>query len=120
VDYDTMQDDSVTLRDRDTMQQERVAIEVWPGDLTAGFGLANVLAAQGDFSAAVSTYSELLAQYPDLVVARNNLALALASLGQFDAADREIERALADNTDEKLVAELLDTQESIRADRAAK
>jgi tetratricopeptide (TPR) repeat protein len=96
------------------------AIEVWPGDLTAGFGLANVLAAQGDFSAAVSTYSELLAQYPDLVVARNNLALALARLGQFDAAEREIERALADNTDEKLVAELLDTQESIRADRAAK
>jgi hypothetical protein len=96
------------------------ALEVWPGDMTAGFGLANVLTARGETAAAISTYSKLLSQYPDLVVARNNLALALAKLEQFDAAEQEIERALLDNTDENLVAELLDTQESIRAQRAAK
>jgi len=96
------------------------ALEEWPGDVTAGFGLGNTLAAQGDHAAAVSAYEQLLAQHPDLVVARNNLALALAALGQFDAADREIERALRDNTDENLVTELLDTQASIRAQRAAK
>jgi tetratricopeptide (TPR) repeat protein len=96
------------------------ALKEWPGDMTAGFGLANVLAAQDDYSGAVSAYENLLALYPDLVVARNNLALALARLGQYDAADQEFERALRDNADEKLAAELLDSQESIRADRAAK
>ena len=33
IDFDTMEDDTVTIRDRDTMQQERVKIE----DLKAYF-----------------------------------------------------------------------------------
>lgn len=97
----------------------RAALAEWPGDVTASFGLANVLAAQGDYAAAMFAYEKLLAQDPGLVVARNNLALALAGLGQFDAAEREIERALSDNADENLAAELLDSQESIRAQRTA-
>ena len=35
VDFDTLQDDAVTVRDRDTMQQERVGISALPGWLGA-------------------------------------------------------------------------------------
>ena len=95
----------------------RAGLAEWPGDTTAAFGLANALAAQGDDVAAVTAYEELLALDPDLVVARNNLALALARLGHFDKAERQIERALLDNTYADLESELLDSQASIREDR---
>jgi glycyl-tRNA synthetase len=38
VDFDTLQDDTVTLRDRDTMKQERVKIDDVPARLAAALG----------------------------------------------------------------------------------
>ena len=67
----------------------------------------------GDAAAAIATYRELLAGHPDITVARNNLALALARDNQLDAALAEIRLALSENQDTGLQAELQDTEASI-------
>jgi glycyl-tRNA synthetase len=38
VDYDTLQDRKVTVRDRDSMQQDRIAIDALPGFLREKIG----------------------------------------------------------------------------------
>lgn len=93
------------------------ALQRWPNDPVALFGLANVSQALGDHAAAERHYGRLLRDHPDLVPARNNLALALAKQGKAAAAIREIDLALATNTDPALAAELQLTRTQITESR---
>ena len=92
----------------------RAALSRWPNDSIAMFGLAGVLASDGNHADAVMMYRQILEQGSMRIVARNNLALSLAELGQFDDAGREIARAIRDNEDAGLEAELLDTQATLQ------
>lgn len=95
----------------------RTALSTWPGDTIATFGLGNVYLAGGKYAEAERVYRDLLARDEGMVVARNNLALALADQGEFDAALDEIDRALEQAGDGDLAAELKDTQQTIRRKR---
>jgi hypothetical protein len=92
----------------------RAALENWPGDTAALFGLANAQFALQDLPAAEASYRELLQRDPGLFAARNNLALVLAEQGNHDAALAEIESALAENRDPELEDALRDTEATIR------
>ena len=89
----------------------------WPDDKLVQFGSANVSLALGDYEAAEQKYRALLQDDASLVAARNNLALALAEQRRFDEASKEIERALANNEDPAIEAELRDTEQKIRSMR---
>ena len=97
----------------------QAAIGHWPGDSVALFGLANSRLVLGDYPAAEEAYRELLEREPGMVVARNNLALALAEQGEYDAALQEIGIALAANHDAALERELGDTAATIRRRKQA-
>ena len=92
----------------------QAALEHWPNDSVALFGLGNARLVLGDYRAAEDVYRELLDVEPGMVVARNNLALALAGQGKFAAALRQIGIALSENRDAALEGELRDTEASIR------
>ena len=92
----------------------RTASQVWPDSSAVLFGLGNVRFASGQFAEAEEFYRRLLARDDRLLVARNNLALALARQQKFSAALTEISVALAQNSDAGLVSELEHTQETIR------
>ena len=96
----------------------QTALRVWPGSPAALFGLGNVRFALGQFIEAEEIYRRLLARDDRLLVARNNLALALAQQQEFDAALAEISIALAQNSDAALLSELEDTKEIIERMRA--
>jgi len=93
----------------------RTAAVRWPGDTTALFGVANTDVALDRLDDAVAGYRRLLAKDETLTVARNNLALVLAELGDFDAATTEIETAIRLNSDPGLVNVLQDTAAEIRS-----
>ena len=97
----------------------QTALGSWPGDTVALFGLANARLALGENRAAEQVYRDLLLRDPTAIAARNNLALALAGLGQYDDALREIGIAIADNRDTVLEAELRNTESMIRRRQAA-
>ena len=84
----------------------QTALQRWPNDPVALFGLANVSQALGDHATAERHYRLLLRDQPDLVPARNNLALALVKQGKTAAAVTEIDLALSMNSDPTLAAEL--------------
>ena len=92
----------------------RTALSTWPGDAVATFGLGNVFLAGGKYAEAERLYRELLARDEGMVVARNNLALALADQGEFDAALEEIGKALDQAGGSDLADELKDTERTIR------
>ena len=92
----------------------QAALEHWPNDSVALFGLGNARLVLGDYRAAEDVYRKLLVVEPGMVVARNNLALALAEQGKFAAALRQIGIALSENRDAALERELRDTEASIR------
>ena len=92
----------------------QTALRVWPDSSAALFGLGNVRFASGQLAEAEEFYRRLLARDDRLLVARNNLALALARQQKFSAALAEISVALAQNSDAGLVSELEHTQETIR------
>jgi len=94
------------------------ALDAWPNDPVALFGRANALLASNDPGAATDDYRRLLAIRPHAVAARNNLAMALAEQGRYDAAMAEIRVALASNDDPALQAELLDTLSDVERRRA--
>jgi hypothetical protein len=96
----------------------QTALANWPGDPTALFGLGNARLNGGDFECATASYRSLLDEHPGVIVARNNLALALAELGREDEALKEIERALRENADPLLQGELEDTLATIRGRRS--
>ncbi len=66
------------------------ALEQWPGDPLALFGLGNTLLSLNQPEEAERIYRELVAARPDLVIARNNLAMALYRTGQLEEADKEL------------------------------
>ena len=101
-------------RAEETALAWQAALGQWPNDSIALFGLGNARLVLGDYREAEDVYRELLAAEPGMVVARNNLALALAEQGEFEAALREIGIALSENRDAALERELRDTQASIR------
>jgi Tetratricopeptide repeat/Peptidase_C39 like family len=70
------------------------AARTWPQESLAWLGLGNVAYAQSDYPAAVAAYRNALAQSPADVVARNNLADALAHAGCMEAARTAIEEGL--------------------------
>ena len=94
------------------------ALEAWPDDAVALFGRANALLASNHPAAAADVYRRLLTVRPRAVVARNNLAMALAEQGDFDAALVEIRAALASNDDPALSDELLDTLRDVERRRS--
>jgi tetratricopeptide (TPR) repeat protein len=95
----------------------QTALDKWPGDTVALFGLANSRFAMRDYRAAEAAYRDLLEHDPTLIAARNNLALALAEQGEYDAAMREISIALSENRDAAVEAELRDTEAMVRSGR---
>lgn len=94
------------------------ALSQWPGDTVALFGLANANLALRNFAAAEHAYRTLLDRDSSLLAARNNLALALAEQGEFDAALQEISVALSENRDAAVDKELRDTEATIRRRKA--
>ena len=96
----------------------QAALDHWPNDSVALFGLGNARLVLADYAAAEDVYRALLEAKPGMVVARNNLALALAGQGKYEAALREIGIALSENRDAALERELRDTQASIRRSEA--
>jgi tetratricopeptide (TPR) repeat protein len=103
-----------TGRVEDAALAWQTALDHWPGDPAALFGLANSRFAMRDYRAAERAYRDLLDSDGSLVAARNNLALALAEQGEFDAAMHEIGVALSQNRDADLDAELRDSETTIR------
>lgn len=95
----------------------RTALDLWPNDAVALFGLGNVQFAAQEYEAAEATYRSLLRIDPEILVARNNLALALAEQQEFDAALDEISVAREQNRDPALESELIDTESLIRRKR---
>lgn len=96
----------------------QTALDKWPGDTVALFGLANSRFAMRDYRAAEAAYRDLLEHDPTLIAARNNLALALAEQGEYDDAMREIGIALSENRDAAVESELRDTEAMIRGGKA--
>ena len=91
----------------------QVALAEWPEDTVALFGAANTALRLQEYDLAARRYRQLLSKNESLVVARNNLALALAGQGNVDEALAEIDRAIADTADPQLESELLDTRREI-------
>ncbi len=91
----------------------RTAAARWPGDATVLFGVANTDVALGRLDEAVAGYRRVLATDETLTVARNNLALVLAELGNFDEATAEIDTAIRLNADPALAGILEETAAEI-------
>jgi tetratricopeptide (TPR) repeat protein len=91
----------------------RAALEEWPDDAIVLFGLGNTLRNLGRLGEAERVYRGLLAARPDLVAARNNLAIVLRMQSQFEEAITVIERAIQQTDDSVLLEELLDTKQEI-------
>ncbi len=86
------------------------ALQVWPNNSVALFGLGNTLIAAGDNVSAEGYFRAMLKSDPVSTAARNNLAMALAGQARHEEALREIAIALGDNTDPALERELRDTE----------
>ncbi len=70
------------------------ALEAWPDQPVALFGLGNTEMALAEFITAEASYRRLLKIQPDLLAARNNMALAMARQGKLADARREIRSVL--------------------------
>ena len=71
------------------------ALSMWPANGTALFGMGNTHFAQGRLPEAETYYRRLLAEQPDHMAARNNLAQLLADVGCNAAALVEVDAGLA-------------------------
>ena len=83
----------------------------WPGNLTAGIGLANRHYAAGDLAAAETVLRSTASHHPDAVVVINNLAQTLSDRGKNDEALDLIEPVLARAG--PLLADVRDTHTTI-------
>lgn len=83
------------------------ALERWPEDPVALFGLGNVALTLGDTREAELLYRRLIEVDPSQLMARNNLAYALAGQGRYEEARRELGRALAVAPPESAAAAVL-------------
>ena len=75
-------------------QAWEAALQYWPNDPVALFGMASVELRQGRFDAAEQRYRVLLAGHPDMHAARNNLAYALAEQGYITEGLAELQELL--------------------------
>ena len=91
-------------------------LDRWPGNLTAGIALANLLYAQGDLVGTEAVLRQAAQYHPDAVIVLNNLAQTLSDRGQHDEARRLIERAAAMTAiaDSPYAATVRETREHIR------
>ncbi|MDT8387286.1 MAG: PA2778 family cysteine peptidase [Thiogranum sp.] len=107
-----------TVADSSTLQTAYAsALERWPGNTSALFGLAGTLHAQGKLSEAQQRYIELLALRADHIPALNNLAELYADRGCRALAANTIKKALSlNNGKQPLDALLLETRDRIMAD----
>jgi tetratricopeptide (TPR) repeat protein len=92
----------------------QAALQEWPGDIVALFGLANAHLAQAEYTEAETAYRDLLGRAPDLPAARNNLALALAAQEKYDTALEQLQLALSNEPGPAMEKELRDTEATIR------
>ena len=91
------------------------ALRRWPDDTTALFGLGNARLQLGDYPGAQQSYEKLIRIDPQLTIAHNNLALALARQEHFDAALSQIGHALQMNANDALEPVLRETRAEIMA-----
>lgn len=73
----------------------KAALQRWPGNLTIELGTGNSAWRAGNKQAALATFRKAATDHPDSVAALNNLASALAELGQLDEALPIAQRAVA-------------------------
>jgi tetratricopeptide (TPR) repeat protein len=85
----------------------------WPDDAVIQCGLANTEFALGNFTAAERLYVDLLSEDSGSLIARNNLAMTMLALGRNREAREQIDAALKIAAGSPLLADLLDTQETI-------
>jgi tetratricopeptide (TPR) repeat protein len=71
------------------------ALQRWPRNLTLLLGLGNTAYAAGERRAAAEAFRRAAESHPDSAPALNNLAVVLSDLGEFDAARRAAQQALA-------------------------
>ena len=88
----------------------RTALQAWPNNPVALFGLGNAALARGDNLAAEAFFRRMLEAEPSSAAARNNLAMALARQARYEEALREIGIALQANRDPALDRELQHTK----------
>ncbi|MCJ7557273.1 MAG: PA2778 family cysteine peptidase [Gammaproteobacteria bacterium] len=90
----------------------QAALERWPGDTVALFGMANTELALDNSPAAESLYRQLLTQDPSSPAVRNNLAHALAQQGKKTEAMEQIGLALDGISDDEPMR--LELEDSLR------
>jgi tetratricopeptide (TPR) repeat protein len=90
----------------------QAALQRWPSDSIALFGMANAELALNNLSAAESLYRQLLQQNPLSPVVRNNLAYALAQQGKKTEAMEQISLALEGVADDEPMR--LELEDSLR------
>lgn len=91
------------------------ALQQWPDDAIALFGLGNAQLHVGNYDLAENTYRRLLAVRPDLSIASNNLAVALARSGKQEQAKNVLLDTLRRETDPELITLLRETLTEIQA-----
>jgi len=79
----------------DVVPAYEAALERWPKNAIARFGLANALQRAGEARRAIDLYARLVEDTPGQIAARNNLADALGGIGCRSLALRTIDGALA-------------------------
>lgn len=88
----------------------QAALDRWPGEPLAMFGMANAEFALNNFADAEDLYRQLLDKNPKSLSARNNLAHAIARQGKNAEAIQEIQLALEMAKDDRAMqAELQDS-----------
>ena len=85
----------------------QAALDRWPDEPIAMFGMANVQFALNNFAGAETLYRQLLDNNPNLLSARNNLAHALARQGKNTEAIQQIHVALDMVKDDRVMQEEL-------------
>lgn len=100
-------------RDAEAAAAWHTALNAWPNNPVALFGLGNALLAAGDGVSAEGYFRTMLESDPASAAARNNLAMALGRQARYEEALREIAIALKDNSDPALERELRHTETAI-------
>ena len=96
----------------------QTAFELWPNESVALFGLANAELAAKNYPVAVRYYRTLLERNPRLLIAKNNLALALSRQGKHDEALLQINEVIvATEPSDPLLKEYRSTLAEIESSR---
>lgn len=97
----------------------RSALDVWPDDPVALFGLGNARYAEGDLDGARAAWERYVTQNPDDPAGLNNLAVVLAESGCLRRGQALAKAALARlSTESPMYADVLDTLEDLQTESA--